>query len=151
MNIKRDTEKCYCINFRKAARALTAYYDRALLPSGVTITQYSLLINLFRAAPCSVTALAKIMKLERTTLVRNIRPLAKAGLIRDLSAAGGRDRQLTLTEKGLITLEAAQRLWEKAQANLKKQVGEKEMEKLLNAIAEVEDQAKTGINPAPPA
>jgi hypothetical protein len=48
-------------------------------------------------------------------------------------------------------LEAAQRLWEKAQADLKKQVGEKEMENLLNAIAEVEERAKTGINPAPPA
>ncbi|MDR1069904.1 MAG: MarR family transcriptional regulator, partial [Gracilibacteraceae bacterium] len=141
MNIKRDTEKCYCINFRKTARALTAYYDRMLLPSGVTVTQYSLLINLFRAAPCSVTALAKIMKLERTTLVRNIRPLAGAGLVRDLSEAGGRDRRLTPTEKGLITLEAAQRLWEKAQADLKKQVGEKEMENLLNAIAEVEERA----------
>jgi DNA-binding MarR family transcriptional regulator len=135
MSIKQNTEKCYCITLRKAAREITAYYDRMLLSSGVTVTQYSLLINLFRSAPCSVTALAKIMKLERTTLIRNIKPLIETGLIQDLSEERERDRQLTLTEAGLTTLEAAQKLWEKAQAGLKKHVGEKELEKLMNTIA----------------
>jgi DNA-binding MarR family transcriptional regulator len=142
MNIKRNTEKCYCINFRKAARALTAYYDCMLLSSGLTVTQYSLLINLFRAAPCSVTALAKIMELERTTLIRNIQPLIKAGLLQDLSEERERDRQLAVTEAGLVSLEAAQKLWEKAQTGLKKHVGEKELKKLMNTIATVEHLAR---------
>jgi DNA-binding MarR family transcriptional regulator len=138
MKIKRNTEKCYCITFRKATRALTAYYDRILLSSGVTITQYSLLINLFKTAPCTVTTLAKSMKLERTTLIRNIKPLIEAGLIQDLSEERERDRQLTVTKSGLVTLEAAQKLWEKAQAGFKKHIGEKELEKLMNTIADVE-------------
>jgi DNA-binding MarR family transcriptional regulator len=142
MSIKQNTEKCYCITFRKAARAVTAYYDRMLLSSGVTITQYSLLINLFRTGPCSVTALAKTMKLERTTLIRNIKPLIEAGLIQDLSEERERDRRLTVTKAGLTTLEAAQKLWEKAQTGLKKHIGEKELENLMNTIADLEHLAR---------
>jgi DNA-binding MarR family transcriptional regulator len=94
MNIKRDTEKCYCVSFRRAAKAITGYYDRILLSSGITLAQYSLLINLFKIAPCSTSVLAKAMKLERTTLVRNIKPLVAVGLIQDLAKEGERDRQL---------------------------------------------------------
>jgi len=109
-----------------------------LLPAGITINQYSLLINLFRATVCSTTSLAGIMKLERTTLIRNLKPLIEAGLIQDLSEEGERNRQLTLTEAGLATLEAAQKLWEKAQAGFKTHIGEEEFEKLMNTIANLE-------------
>jgi DNA-binding MarR family transcriptional regulator len=115
-----------------------------LLPAGITINQYSLLINLFRAAVCSTTTLAMIMKLERTTLIRNLKPLIEADLIRDLSEEGKRNRQLTLTEAGLATLEAAQKLWGKAQAGLKKRIGEEGFEKLMKTLIELEQllQAK---------
>jgi DNA-binding MarR family transcriptional regulator len=82
------------------------------------------------------------MKLERTTLIRNIKPLIEAGLMQDLSEDRERDRQLTVTEAGLATLEVAQKLWEKAQAGLKKHVGEKELEKLMGAIADIEHLAQ---------
>jgi DNA-binding MarR family transcriptional regulator len=87
---------------------------------------------------CSTTALARIMKLERTTLIRSLKPLFEAGLIQDLSEEGKRNRQLTLTEAGLVTLEAAQKLWEKAQAGFKKHIGEEDFEKLVNTIVELE-------------
>jgi DNA-binding MarR family transcriptional regulator len=82
------------------------------------------------------------MKLERTTLIRNIKPLIETGLIQDLSKERERDRQLTVTEAGLTTLEAAQKLWEKAQAGLKKHVGEKKLEKLMNTIADLDYPAQ---------
>ena len=135
MSIKQKTEKCYCISFRRAAKAVTAYYDRMLLSAGITVNQYSLLLNLYRTAPCSVSALAKTMKLDRTTLVRNITPLVEMGLLQDLAAKGQRDRQLTVTAAGLTSLETAQRLWEKAQAGLKKYIGKKDFETLMAVIA----------------
>jgi len=138
MNIKLDTEKCYCIALRRAARAATAYYNRIILQSGITSNQYSLLINLFRTAPCSATALAKTMKLERTTLLRNIKPLVETGYIQDLADEGERDRQLIVTDKGIAALEVAQKLWEKAQAGLKTHIGEEDFEKLMSVIAGLE-------------
>jgi DNA-binding MarR family transcriptional regulator len=135
MSIKQNTEKCYCISFRRAAKAVTAYYDRMLLNAGITVNQYSLLVNLYRTAPCSVSTLAKTMKLDRTTLVRNIKPLVEMGLLQDLAEEGGRDRQLTVTALGIKSLEIAQQRWEKAQAGLKKHIGGKDFEKLMTVIA----------------
>ena len=147
-NIKLKTEKCHCVVFRRAARAVTAYYDRIMLDSGITINQYSLLINLLRTAPCSTTSLAKTMKLDRTTLIRNIKPLVEKGLIQDLSEEGERDRQLTVTSKGVETLEIAQKLWEKAQAGLKTHIGKDSFEGLMNTISELEHLKpdKTGVD-----
>ena len=142
MNRKQNTEKCYCIGFRRAARALTVYYDRMLLPSGLTVTQYSLLINLLRTAPCSTTALAQTMKLERTTLIRNIKPLSDARLIQDLSREGKRNRKLTLTKTGLAALKTARKLWKKAQAGLMRHTGKGELEKLMNTIDRLERLAR---------
>ena len=143
MGIKLKTEKCYCISFRRAARAVTLYYDRMMLQSGITVNQYSLLMNLLRTAPCSATALAKTTKLERTTLLRNIKPLVERGLIRDLAEPGTRDRQLTVTRKGTVTLAVAQRLWEGAQAGLKAHVGRNNFEKLIGSIARLEKLASS--------
>jgi DNA-binding MarR family transcriptional regulator len=134
MSIKQNTEKCYCISFRRAAKTVTAYYDRMLLDAGITINQYSLLVNLYRTAPCSVSTLAKTMKLDRTTLVRNIKPLVEMRLLQDLAEGGGRDRQLIVTAMGLKCLGMAQRLWEKAQAGLKNYIGGKDFETLLAVI-----------------
>jgi DNA-binding MarR family transcriptional regulator len=141
MNTKRKTEKCFCIGFRRAARAVTVYYDRILFSSGLTINQYSLLVNLYKIAPCSTTSLAKKIKLERTTLIRTIKPLVDAGLIQDLSEAGKRNRQLTVTRTGLATLKAARKLWEKAQTGLVKYVGKAELKKLMNTMAQLEQLA----------
>ena len=139
MRLKLKTKKCYCVNFRRAARAVTSYYDRTMLQSGITVNQYSLLMHLLRAAPCTVTALAKTVKLERTTLLRNIKPLAERGLVQDLSKAGERDRRLTVTKKGITTLAVAQKLWEKAQAGLKAHVGKEGFAGLMSTIAGLEE------------
>ena len=139
MGIKLKTEQCYCVNFRRAARAVTVYYDRAMLRSGITVSQYSLLMNLLRTAPCTVTVLAKTMRLDRTTLLRNIKPLAERGLVRDMAKLGGRDRRLTVTKKGAATLDAAQRLWEKAQAGLKAHIGKAGFAGLMRTVARLEE------------
>jgi DNA-binding MarR family transcriptional regulator len=78
------------------------------------------------------------MGLERTTLVRNLKPLMGAGMIRDLAEEGERDRKLTLTPAGAKTLKTAQALWKKAQAGLKKQLGRENCAKLMNAAAQLE-------------
>jgi DNA-binding MarR family transcriptional regulator len=75
------------------------------------------------------------MRLDRTTLVRNIKPLVGMGLLQDLAEEGGRDRQLAVTASGLKSLEMAQQRWEKAQAGLKKHIGERDFETLMAVIA----------------
>jgi DNA-binding MarR family transcriptional regulator len=111
----RVKSQCHCVNLRRAANAVTQYYDRTLAPSGLTLNQYSLLSNLQRAGESSVTGLARRVGLDRTTLTRNLSPLVRRGLIEDRSAPVGRDRVYIVTPAGAEVISAGLPLWEAAQ------------------------------------
>ena len=114
---------CHCINLRRASGLVTAFYDRQLAPAGLTINQFSLLINIKRLNSTSVSDLAAKVGLERTTLVRTLKPLLKAGLIEDLSASGSRNRCLQLSGAGHNRLELAMPLWDTAQKIVEEKMG----------------------------
>lgn len=77
------SSNCYCANIKRAENKITALYNRHLEKAGITRGQYALLANIERNPGISVSALAETMDLERTTLVRNLKPLEARGLIVD--------------------------------------------------------------------
>ena len=127
---RKKQSVCHCINLRRAATAVTDYYDRILKPAGLTINQYSLLINIARNQPLSVSALSAAVGLERTTLTRSLQPLFRAGLIIDQAQAGSRERQLHLSPHGSRLLKSAAPLWEQAQAGIETALGAGGLKKL---------------------
>ena len=94
-----STEGCYCATIKRAEQKITALYNRYLERAGITRGQYALLVNIQNHPGISVSRLAEQMNLERTTLVRNLKPLENRRLIRD-TAQSGRSRSLELTEEG---------------------------------------------------
>lgn len=70
-----NKSKCHCITMRRAANAITDYYDRALSETGLSTSQFSLLISLSRLGEASTSELAGYVDLERSTLVRDLRLL----------------------------------------------------------------------------
>jgi DNA-binding MarR family transcriptional regulator len=109
---------CACFNLRRAARAITQLYDRALAPSGLRATQFTLLVALARAGAVPFTTLASALGMDRTTLTRNVGPLARDGL---LTMRPGPDRRVKLVEitgRGRKTLAGAIPLWERAQRRI---------------------------------
>src|SRR5690348_12179218 len=116
---------CYCTSLRAAARRMTAIYDRALAPAGITAAQLAMLRAVRTAGPLSVTELAERLELERTTTTRNVRVLSRQGLV--VLEPSDRDRRLTevaLTAKGERSLERATPLWEAAQRDFETRLGE---------------------------
>ena len=99
---------CYCNELRKASRRLTAVYDEALAPAGVNLAQYSLLRNIGRKAPVSLTELGQITELDRSTVGRNARVLERMGLVAFSSGEDQRETMLSLTAHGLDTLTIGQ-------------------------------------------
>ena len=114
---------CACFNLRKTARAVTQLYDETLRQSGLRCTQFSLLIAATRLEPVTVTHLAKIAVMDRTTLARNLRPLEKEGLMNVTPGNDQRTRVVTVTPRGKEVLSQAFPLWEKAQARVIKGLG----------------------------
>lgn len=132
---------CHCANLRRAARAVTRAYDAALAPSGLTVTQYSLLRALLRQQPATAGELGAALGLERTTLVRNLRPLADRGLLAETAARDRRAKPLALTPAGRDALDAAEPLWRAAQEQVAATLGQTALTALLAAAAKLEGLA----------
>ncbi|MDR1686464.1 MAG: MarR family winged helix-turn-helix transcriptional regulator [Desulfovibrio sp.] len=115
---------CYCTTLRKAARALTKGYDKALEGTGLRITQYALLNHIHRMEPVSFQALSSAVALERTTLIRNLNLLCKQDFVHTNS--GTRIHAIMLTEVGRAALEAARPYWRKAQDHILKTLSNEE-------------------------
>ncbi|MGW3607094.1 MarR family winged helix-turn-helix transcriptional regulator [Micromonospora sp. NPDC005161] len=114
---------CNCFALRKAARYLTAAYDKALAPVGLRATQLTILQKLGIHGEMTITKLAEVIVMDRTTLASNVKPLARDGLVTvEPSATDRRARIVAITPDGLSRLEAALPLWQAAQARFENTV-----------------------------
>ena len=116
-------ENCACLRARMAARKLTRIYDKALKPVGLRITQFTLLIAIKDGRAKSVSALADILAMERTTLLRNLKVLEEAGLVASEPSGEGRALALKLTSEGEKRLHEALPYWQKAQRMVETELG----------------------------
>lgn len=122
---------CTCFRLHRLTRRVTAVYNRALAPTGLRVTQYSLLVNLRGAAPVALSLLAERMDLDRTTLTRNLKPLVEAGWVRvDQDTSDARVRLVGLTAAGDAHLLAARDHWRRAQQDVSATIGEQELARL---------------------
>lgn len=131
--------QCYCMNLRRAANAITDYYDAILKSLGLSVSQYSLLVNLERMETASTSDLAEQVNLDRSTLVRNLKPLLERGLIQDLAKEGARSHKFAVSEQGNALLEKGRPLWEKAQENVRGYLSQEDTETLLGLLRKLQE------------
>lgn len=111
----RECDDCLCFAARRAARAITQYYDRQLRDSGLRATQFTLLAFLLNAGSCSVNQTAEYLGMERTTLSRNLEPLLDAGYVRIGSGEDRRVKKISITAQGRAKAQSALPAWRQAQ------------------------------------
>ena len=116
---------CTCFQIRRAARKVTAIYDRHLADVGLTVTQWGLLANLAGKAPMPIGAFAEVMAMDRTTLTRNIKPLIASGLIALSPGPDRRTRAVTLTADGKAMVRRAYPTWRAAEMEVREALGAK--------------------------
>ena len=83
-------ENCVCFNLRWVTRAVTQFYDAEMRRHGIRPTQGPILESLKAKDSWNMAELSDWLGMERTTLVRNLRPLQRDGLVR--VSGGGRGR-----------------------------------------------------------
>ena len=93
-------------------------YDQALRPHNLKGTQFSLLAAIKAANPTSITKLAEVLAMDRTTLTRNLQIMRRHGLIRVGPEGYRRARALSLTDSGEAKLIEAYPAWRVAQDRL---------------------------------
>jgi DNA-binding MarR family transcriptional regulator len=112
---------CACKHLRCSARAVTRLHDETLRPSGLRITQFTLLIAVAIGEPVPITRLADALSLDRTTLGRDLKPLTDRGLVEIRAGDDRRTRVIRLTGQGRDALGRAYPLWQSAQARIVEQ------------------------------
>jgi len=130
--------ECVCVTLRRAARAFSQVYDEALAPSGLRITQFSLLRAIARLEPVTIGDLAQAQALDRTTLSRNLMPLERAGFLRQAPGADRRTSEVQVTPAGHAAIARALPLWRKTQLRIRHEFGDASLVELraLNERAE---------------
>ena len=81
MNRPSSSDECNCFALRQAARYVTQLYERHLGQVGVTPAQFTILAKLSRQSNLMMIDLADEMVMDRTTLVRALKPLQRDGLL----------------------------------------------------------------------
>jgi DNA-binding MarR family transcriptional regulator len=115
---------CYCTSVRAASRKMTAIYDEALQPAGINVAQLALLRRLSDATALSIDELARTVELERSTVARNIRVLAKQDLVQiGESEKDRRAATILLTAHGVDTRRRAGIFWDQAQLQFEESIG----------------------------
>jgi DNA-binding MarR family transcriptional regulator len=114
---------CTCGRLRRAARIASRIYDRHLAPIGLNVGQYSLLSAVARMGDSSISELAGDLEMERTTLTRNLSPLARSGYVTVGAGADRRSKSVTLAKPGKAILAEAKPLWRKAQEEIDEALG----------------------------
>jgi len=75
-------ENCVCFNLRWVTRAVTQFYDAEMRRHGIRPTQGSILAALQTKDSWNMAELSDWLGMERTTLVRNLRPLQRDGFVK---------------------------------------------------------------------
>ncbi len=128
---------CLCTSLRRAAQLSSEIYDDFLAPSGLKVTMYRLLKQIRDSEFGTLTELAALVGLERSTLGRNIKVLERRGLVIRTEGADERGSSVDLTEAGLSALEEAEPLWSRAQEELHRRLGDG-AEELLTVLRRLE-------------
>ena len=110
---------CACNQLRRASRTITQHYDTVLAAHGLKVTQLPILIALGLGGDLPVTSLADLLALDRTTLTRNLKVLARRGLVQYPDHNGdARVRLVGLSLEGSRVLSQTLEQWTAVQTDV---------------------------------
>jgi DNA-binding MarR family transcriptional regulator len=126
---------CNCFAARQAARRITRLYERHLSDAGLTSAQFSILVLLEEKGQAPMAELAPILGMDRTTLLRALKPLQRARLLETRpGATDARRLALSLSTAGQRKLKHGMRLWQNAQREFEAQVGSRRAARLRREL-----------------
>lgn len=108
---------------RQLMRGIGQIYDAHLNDTGLRITQYSLLSHVLAASPVRPVDLARLMRMDASTLTRNLKPLIDAGWVSLGQGGDQRSRLVHITDAGRAKREEAKQSWKAAQNALNARLG----------------------------
>ena len=114
---------CTSFKLRQLTRCVGREYDAVVAAAGVKTSQYSLLNAVDKIGPARPADLAAQMRLDASTLTRNLQPLVAHGWATVGPGEDQRSRLVSLTEAGSAKRIEATASWKTAQQALNARLG----------------------------
>lgn len=131
---------CYAFSARAASRRLSQFYEHKIVGSGIHAQQFTILAIVKHKGPLSVLDLADELGMDRTTLARSLKPLARDELISIApTPQDKRIKMISITPLGSRTHTSARKKWLAAQTEFEKKFG---AERAANLRAELKAAAQ---------
>ena len=136
-------QNCTCFNVRRVARVITQFFEAEAGRQGLRPTQTPILRALQAKDGWTRAELSEWLAMERTTLVRNLRPLQRDGLVRARGGGRGIHVELFITEKGRAALARRFPAWRSAQNKVVATLGKGRWSQILRDLEEVAVKLKS--------
>jgi DNA-binding MarR family transcriptional regulator len=130
---------CNSFALRQAARTVTQLYERHVSKSGITAPQFTILVVIGRKPGITMAELSTAMVMDRTTLVRALKPLQRDGFVvaEQQRETGTRAVALRLTSGGEKTRTEASVYWREAQLEFEEKFGQERSDALRKSLFEL--------------
>jgi DNA-binding MarR family transcriptional regulator len=116
--------ECLATKIRLLNRAVTAIYDEALRPHGLKVSQMCVLVVVASLGSASPGAVGRRLRLEKSTLSRNVDRMRARGWLEVVPTGDGRATELRVTPRGRRLLRDAHPAWSRAQERAAELLGE---------------------------
>ncbi|MDN7904033.1 MarR family winged helix-turn-helix transcriptional regulator [Burkholderia diffusa] len=123
-----------CFAVRQAARRISQFYERYLSQAGVTPSQYSILALLRERPGVTMAMLSAALVIERTALLRALKPLVGAALVTGRIEPRCRRQTFALTAQGETKIAEAQVHWLAAQEAFEQRFGSAQAARLRDEL-----------------
>ena len=128
---------CIAARLRLLNRVVTSFYDDALRPLGLKVSQLNILIVTARIGMARPAQVCEILQLDTSTLSRNVKPLQAHGWLEVVPDEDARAQPFRLTPHGERLIEKAVPAWEEAQRRASELLGNEGISLLGKAARKV--------------
>src|SRR5262249_43981308 len=105
---------CVAVRLRLLNRVVTGYYDEALRPLGLKVSQLNILIVTAKFGLARPAQVCEVLQLDTSTLSRNVERMRARGWLEVVPEEDARTQPFRLTAQGRRLIEKPVPAWEEA-------------------------------------
>jgi DNA-binding MarR family transcriptional regulator len=124
---------CVSYNLRKSSHIISRIYAKEMADAPISGPLFGLLASIHKLGPRTITAVAKDLGLDRTTLTRNLKALTQRGLI-EVRQVSANHKEIRLRPQGETALRTSLDCWRKAQQRVVDTLGEDRWHRMLEDL-----------------
>src|SRR6202051_2241539 len=123
-SIDTISRTCIAVRLRLLNRVVTNFYDDALRPLSLKVSQLNILIVTAKLGLARPAQVCELLQLDPSTLSRNVERMRAHGWLEVVPGEDARTQPIRLTSQGRRLIEKAVPSWEEAQKQAGKLLGD---------------------------